>query len=427
MPQLIGTGRPWIPVKDVPGGDIGSVHGRAPSPGNQYYGPFIYDGNYYCVVEVGQPSNSYWADWYLAVMKSATGGPTAADWTEVDVGDHPIGHEANCSIFKSGNILYIAYKKRNTSAAGDYNLTIVSFNLTTEQWGSIATGGPNPGGGATGTKMVIRPNGNYVILTNTGTNRNATDFPTQGVHYTIYSGSWGAPVLVSPDDPDYKSQQIQLDNVTANLVHFYYVYAGYDASDYKHRSLNAANALGTAQALYTASTLMWALGVPTSYAGKLYIPCADDTGAVYYPNVLVGTSEGDADPTWALGPISSTVKIMPASNPDNNASFALLDSVGNLVVFWVTPIPNTGMGVLNYLMYSTYAGVSWSDPAVWVMDEPTNAYQDWWHNPSVVLEGTKFEIVIDRIHRTADNNAWSVAGYLYTAPTAGVQGVPYTW
>ena len=426
MPQQIASVvKPWIPIKDVPGGDVGSVHGRAPSPGNQYYGPFIYGDAYYAVIEVGQPSNNYWIDWYLAVMKSTDAGLT---WAEVDAADHLTGHEVNCSIYKSGNILYIAWKKRNTSAAGDYNLLISSFNLATEQWASVATGGPNPGGGATGTKMVIRPNGDYVILTNTGTNRSVVDFPTQGVHYVIYDGSWGSPVLVSPDDPDYKSQQIQLDSVTANLVHFYYVYAGFASSDYKHRSLNAADALGTAQAILTPSTIMWALGVPTVYGGNLIVPCIDDTGAVYYPWVLIGTAEGDADPVWSLDQISDTVKIMPPANADNNASFALLNGDGDLVVFWVTPIPNTGMGVVNFLMYSVYDGVSWGDPAIWVEDEVTNAYQDWWHNPSVVLDSNDvFQVVIDRIHRTYDNNAWSVAGFLYTAPAAAENGVPYTW
>lgn len=425
MPQFIGSiDRPWLPIKDVPGGDVSGVHGRAPTPGNQFYGPFEYGGNYYSVVEVGQASSSYWVDWYLAMMKSTDNGAT---WLEVDAANHPLGHEVSASIFQSGNVIYIAYKKRNSSTIGDYNLTITSFDLTTELWDTTPiTGGPNPGGGYTGTKLVIRPNGDYVILTSTGTSRSAVDFPAVGVHYVIYDGSWGAPIPVTVASASFISEQIQLDGVTANLVHFYYYYS--ITSDYLHRSLDATDTLGTEQTLYS-TPATHALGVPTSYGGKLRVPCADDTGAVYYPNVLVGDAEGDVDPTWSLDPISATVKMMPPLFDDNGASFALLDSTGNLVVFWITPIPNAGMGVVNYLMYSVYDGVSWTDPLIWVEDEATNADQDWWHNPSVLLDSNGvFQIVIDRIHRTYNDNAWSVSGFLFTPPAGGaVAGVPYTW
>jgi hypothetical protein len=394
----------YVTLLPVPPGDVPSIHGRAPTPGNQFYGPIAYGGAWWGIVEVGQPSFDYQNVWHFALMKSADGG---ASWAEVDSASHPFGQEANASVYwPGGATVYIAFKKAVT---GGRELALQTLSLAAGgSWGSQIAGGPNPGGGYTGTKMVRRSDGSFVILTNTGTSRNTTDFPAQGVHHVIYDGSWQSPVLVSPNNASYKSEQIQLD--AADLVRFYYAEFAFVTNTYFHRSLSAAGALGTEQTLFQSNT-GHAIGVPVLWNSKVWVPYADNTGANYYPWVAVGDPAGAADPSWTTEQISAAVKIMPPNNSDNAASFAIVKD-GQLYVFWVTPIPTFGSGGMNSIYYAVRNG-SWAAPVLFHTEAASNASQDWFHNLSVTLRSDgQFVMLVDRIHRTGAGNTWSVTGFL---------------
>jgi len=433
----------WTPI-DPPSTPWGSAtHARAITAGNQWYGPFNYGTTKWAFVEFGQDSLNYADDWYIAAMSSTNQGTS---WAEANSANHLSGHDVGGGVYWNGTTSYVsvAHKRDYGTGTPRREIILATFDMANSTWGAHNSSGVNPGGGATGPKLVQRLDGTWVVFFNSQTGNNLNG---SGVFYVTYNGTvWGTDTASSPLCPyveigiagqTWNIDQIQLDT-SSGFTHFYYSLLHVGESEYFHRSLSSTNSLGTSR--YIALTRVFnAIGVPTVWSGNLIVPYSQSfltttgttTNTVFYPYIQKGTSATIWNPTWyAMGSqiaISTSTQVMAPSGGDNAAMFAVVHS-GNLYVFWVTSAPpDTGTygTFMNDILVSVDTGGGFGTPTLFYTETyaSTNTRNDWWHNPSVTFNGTCTEMLVDRIYLTSAGGRWSVNGYLRICSDATI--VPY--
>lgn len=178
-------------------------------------GPFEWNGNAYIfgyriIAATGKFDQ---AAVYLTIDKGAT-------YTQQDIVNTPVvGNNGFFSVFypkSGGSVFYVVWNNPpNASTATSINLS--SFNMATNTWTAIATGGPNliraTNSGNPDMLLVRRSDGSFVIQMN----------QSDGVHpqsyYATYSGGvWSGTTLISTGYVDGNSARTALMAVTDSDV-----------------------------------------------------------------------------------------------------------------------------------------------------------------------------------------------------------------
>ncbi len=195
--------------------------------GNQ--GPFEWNGAAYIFgYRINAVSRSFDI---VTFYKTIDAGVT---WVEQDVADSPtVGDLGKASVFypkAGGSVLYIAWHDPPSAFVAS-DLRISSFDMSTDTWSAIATGGPNilRMQGEPGLLVVRLSDGSFVLQ------YQATDGSQNQSWYVKYSGSWGSPVLVGTGYMDGTASATALIGVTSSdtvLMLWYSINSGVASTVY---------------------------------------------------------------------------------------------------------------------------------------------------------------------------------------------------
>lgn len=194
-------------------------------------GPYSYNGNLYVALESNPPGSGD----YIHVYKSSDDGQT---WSEQDSSNKK-NYEVralntNFDTFRSGSKLYITYIPFSGT-----QLSIAEFDMSTDTWGTVITGGPEPEPFSvtfedTRFKSFVLSNGNIRTIY---MNYKAATVRHQIEIAEYASGSWGSgTVLWEPsvtddyDDMDYWLHNAAIDPDDNIGIMVYAVPTGFDAS-----------------------------------------------------------------------------------------------------------------------------------------------------------------------------------------------------
>lgn len=146
-------------------------------------GPYVYGGNLYVVL--ADPVN-----YHAEVWKSTDDGAT---WAEVDSGNHKMfaingsaQSPVSACLGYTSNLIQIAY-----IPDGDTQVAIAPFNMATDAWGAVVTGGPTQNLPSSGYWLMMPcqfSNGDLGLVYTVDTSTYSH------IQYARYSGAWGAAI-----------------------------------------------------------------------------------------------------------------------------------------------------------------------------------------------------------------------------------------
>ncbi len=337
-------------------------------------GPYSYNGNLYVALE-SHPAGT--GD-YIHIYKSSDQGVT---WAEVDSGNRK-NYESrdtntNFDTFRKGSKLYITYIPQ-----GGTQLSIAEFDMATDLWGTVITGGPEPEPFSvtfqdTRFKSFVLSNGNIRTLY---MNYKAATVRHQ-IEVAQYAGSWGAGVVLfepsvtdTYDDMDYWLHNAAIDPDDNIGIMVCAVPTGFDGNSGRFR-FGVYSAAGSMSAIYRNALNLFKIDPP---------PASD---LVSGPSAILTRSNGDyvfafpagqisagADFEWVPGVLyvepSDAVTSIRADNLATGTNYSDSQALGSpffsivydgtaLFMYWPSQVLATDA---NKIQRACSKGFAWSAP-----------------------------------------------------------------
>ena len=375
---------------------------RAFAPVSQFRGPYEFGGLLWIVAV--QDLGVLPAAVNLRVYSSADNGLT---WTERDAANRPVAVNTGGVVFDvAGGLLHIVYSD-NVGLLLNYT----TFNLAAATWGAIVGGGPAVALGSRSCWLGRSSGGQFEIMF-----AQTVGAFTRVSYVTYIGGVWGAPVQISGlgDDLPAENQSPQAFLVdSGDIVHCFWRSLGFAADTVWHRAIQAG-VPGGAQQTYvqgTGATIHGLPGVPVEWNGQIVFPYAKFAGAARWPWVWYGNPSGVLLPVWTEEAVSA---VQNTSYGAANQHFQALTARGaDLYCWWATY--NPGAGNMNSIYYAANSGGGWAADTFYFTDAPSNPFNDFFEQLSVVFLSTgAWGVYHDRIS-PADGQS-SVAAYIVDQP-----------
>lgn len=302
----------------------------------------------------------------LEVHKSTDQGQT---WSECDAANHPVAHNGadNGRMYgahRDESELHFTFRYSGGSGA----LGIVVFDMATETWGSVITGGPTPFGSPTITGALTRAA--YNIIHRYGSHvvfypvNSGDGFGTPKVNGVVYNGSWGTPFEVFPTGGSFFGSGMSgaYLNPTTDRIHAIGINGN---RELWHRSLSSADVLGPLQAIPTsvanASQIQCVgLGIVYERDSKTYIAFPFSGGSRLHsaasitPTPVVAIAESLEEPVWEVRTVSGLADDIRIPEVLATMASSCVYDGDALHIVWVTND--------NRIMHSCYKGKSWATP-----------------------------------------------------------------
>ena len=286
----------------------------------------------------------------------------------------------------------------NTGSANPRGMTISTFNINTNTWGSdipvtptINTTTTTSGYGATHMALGVRPSGNIVILYN-GSTEVVTGATYARVYWSEYNGSsWSSGAALSGQSgvaKDFVASQI-LMSASSGRAHLFVqtIHTAATGFDLYHVSVPSGGGLQSMQLLANdLSNKVFYFQSPVGL-GTTYNPGSGDSIAVPY---IAGGNSSDGPPDFGPAKVNNIITAYDADNPSWTTTtfdtttqisgfqpaFEVLLSCSfnynnlRLYIFWVSPLSYGTPGGTNtvstsgLIAYSSSSGSGWTTPVI---------------------------------------------------------------
>jgi len=354
---------------------------------SQHSGPYEYGGKLYGVFV--DPVSGH-----VEIWASTDSGAT---WAEEDSGNHPalknVAYFRGVGVHRVGDTLWLAYLVGGAPPVGydarSGQITITSFSMASETWGSLITGGP------WAELKAFDWLGLYVIRTSDGAF--TVSYPSlretvggnvyQRTRYCTYNGSWGAeqafPNQVGTTSRYWPSGAVLGDN---DRVHLFVVKWTLNGTiEVRIRQLTVGQVSdqelpAPATGLSVTYGIMSATGVISSGTTTLLVAYQKFGSPVYLAGLATAQS-ADA-PSWAAEDATTSPWDAYVSNAQYSSGsvIAVKHVAGNRLYWSGRPVVDDPPG--NRLFRSIRGTTVWADPETLLWGRPnypSEAFPNRWN------------------------------------------------
>jgi hypothetical protein len=282
----------------------------------------------------------------------------------------------------TGTILYVAFINYATR-----NLNLNTFDMATDTWGTVITGGPHETGDGSNSQIRVWPVllsdlTTWVILYNVG---DATFHSPTDVKLITYNGSWGSPQTFNTEGSSatYGMSLIQVLIDSSDRVHGWYAHVVSTTNTDLYYNNFIASTIGTSQDIFPG----WNAGLNTgiSTGPGIYNSATDElifaaqklngtlfdlysihgtpsSAPVFTSKLISTTASGEFQDAPGILKSDSTLGVGIQLNGTISLDPYYFDGItfgtsGQVVrCFWIW---NKGSVALNKILYSEYSGTSW--------------------------------------------------------------------
>jgi hypothetical protein len=330
----------------------GAFYGQ-PFFDSNWQGPIVFAGRVYYCMEHDTTSGGGQA--YVGVYRSDQAYPGAiTSFTAQDTASAPRISRANVFYPKTGgSLIYISVY--NVAGGGTGQLALYTFDMNTNTYASIATGGPIPQQGA--HRVCHRANGDWVIA------YDVFGGGARDVYWTKWNAGWSAGVLVSTErgaGQDAFTVQVGVNGTDDVIIYREIFDNGTNRYNYTYSVLSTAGALTAVRTLLSNQRRDLNQGV----SGGPYYITSNDTWMFPFCafNSFTDDNVNIAKSTPSANPTSDSIEtVATADNTVDLPGARVTMNPSETTAYCEWNIPDQ-----NQLAYATQAvgGTTWSGATI---------------------------------------------------------------